>query len=78
MKAAKAAAAKNIDELKEIDPEGAAEADKRLQKSFALWNSIDYDLIRKYIGPSVWQVQSTADGFVASSYTLSAQPAGSH
>ena len=33
---------------------------------------LDFDLIERYLGPSVWHMRSTDDGFVIKSYMLDA------
>ena len=38
------------------------------------FNAIDFDLLRKHIGPSVWRVQSIDDGFLMHSFTLAVAP----
>ena len=36
----------------------------------AFLQDIDFDVLRKYIGPSVWEMHSIEDGFIVRSYVL--------
>ena len=71
MKAQKAADLRMVEEIKEFDAAGAAEYQKQIEQSYKVLDAFDFDLLRKYIGPSVWQVRSTEDGFVGNGYMLS-------
>lgn len=59
-----------LKQMEEFDPEMAAEmkADMEEQKSFL--DKLDLDLLRRYLGPAVWKIRATDDGYVMSYYML--------
>ncbi|MCZ6835726.1 MAG: hypothetical protein O7G85_08130 [Planctomycetota bacterium] len=61
-----------IAQMEEFDPEMAAEMKAELQEQTSFYDKIDPELLRRYIGPSVWQMMSTEKGFVFRQYILKA------
>lgn len=74
MKGRKAADMRTIEDIKEFDPDGAADYQKEIEQTYKVLDAFDFDLLRKYMGPSVWQIRATEDGFVGNFYMLSAEP----
>jgi hypothetical protein len=65
---------RSIEEIREFDPEFAAEMEKEMADEGGPFGDLDFALLRRYIGPSAWAVRSVEDGFVLRSYLLSAGP----
>jgi hypothetical protein len=63
-----------IEQIREFAPEAAEQMQAENEMMLKMMDAIDFDLLRKHIGPSVWRVQSVEDGFLMHSYTLSAAP----
>lgn len=72
-------AKKSIEDMKASNEPGAAEAaaamEEGLNESAAIWKAINFELLRRYIGPSAWQITSNQDGFIGRFYTLGAEQA---
>lgn len=64
-----------MEELRRDFPELAEEIGDDMNEPSA-WDKVDADMLRRYLGPVIWQVQSTSDGFVAHAYMLSADAGG--
>jgi hypothetical protein len=63
-----------VEDMREFAPEAAQQMQAEYDKIFKFIDDLDFDLLQKHIGPSVWRVRSIDDGFVMNSYTLSAAP----
>jgi hypothetical protein len=65
-------------ELEAEDPEMAAELEDMnmtgMTAGMEYLQQLDFDLLREYLGPCVWEAVSTEDGFIIRSYMLSAEP----
>ena len=61
-----------MEDMGDMDPEFKAEMEAEMNKQMAAFDKIDFDLMRKYLGPSVWQITSTNDGFDGVFYMLEA------
>jgi len=59
-----------VEQMKEFDPESAAEYEQEQMGMFKQWEAIDLELLGEFIGPSAWSVQATHDGFVFRAYLL--------
>jgi hypothetical protein len=63
-----------MDELRAEDPEMAEELEAAemdgMNEAFEWLADLDYELLRRYIGPTAWELHSTEDGFFAKSYFL--------
>ncbi len=59
-----------IEQIKEFDPEYAAEYEQEQMAMLKQWEAIDLELLGEFIGPSTWSVQATHDGFVIRAYLL--------
>ena len=57
-------------EMREFDPEWADEFEAEALEGLKAIEAIDIDLLRKYIGQSVWFVKATDEGFIIRSYML--------
>lgn len=64
-----------MEELRREFPELAAEIGDDMDEQSA-WDKMDPTVLRRYLGPMIWQVQSTSDGFVAQAYMLGAEAGG--
>ncbi|MCI0630194.1 MAG: hypothetical protein L0Y44_06010 [Phycisphaerales bacterium] len=64
---------KEIDQQRAWDPESAAAMEARLKEELALLDKIDFKLLREHIGPSIWRMRATEDGFEGNAYLLSAK-----
>jgi hypothetical protein len=71
----KASMQQMIDDIREDDPEFAEEMAADLKKDFELLDKFDFNMLRRYIGPTAWQIRSTADGFEGNFYMLAAEGA---
>ena len=63
-----------VRQMEEFDPEMAAEMKAEMQQQLNIFDHVDPELLRRYIGPSAWMVRSTDDGFVFTNYVLEAKP----
>ena len=63
-----------VEQIKEFDPEYAAEVEQEQLAKLKQWEAIDAELLSQFIGPSAWYVRATDDGFVMRAYLL--PPAG--
>lgn len=70
LKAQQLAADAMMQEMREQFPEHAAEFEQ--DPAMEMIDEMDFDLLRQYIGPTVWYVETTDEGFVGRSYQLSA------
>ena len=63
-----------IEQVRRMDPQEAAqiEAEMRRQPARAPWNA---DLLSRHVGPLVWQLRATEDGFVGTYYLLAGEEA---
>lgn len=68
----------SIEQIREFAPEAAEQMQAENALALKMMDAVDFDLLRRYIGPSVWRVQSIDDGFLMHSYTLSAAPKASN
>ena len=59
-----------VDEMRLFDPEMADEFEAEALEGLKAIEEIDIDLLRKYIGQSVWFVKATDEGFIFRSYML--------
>ncbi|MHC4447504.1 MAG: hypothetical protein ACYSXF_06975, partial [Planctomycetota bacterium] len=61
-----------IEQVRRMNPQEAAqiEAELRRQPARAPW---DADLLSRHVGPLVWQLQATEDGFVGTYYLLAGE-----
>jgi hypothetical protein len=64
---------KMIEDMKEWDPESAAEMEKDLAANGDPLKDLDPAFLRQYIGPSVWKAASNDKGFVINMYLLPAE-----
>ena len=64
------AAEQMIEQIKEFDPEFAAEYEQQQMAKLKQWEAIDLELLGQFIGPSSWSVHATHDGFVIRAYLL--------
>lgn len=69
LKVAQAANEQMMEEMREQFPEWAEEMDEEDDDPFA---ALDFDLLRRYIGPSVTWMRSTDNGFVGTTLLLAA------
>jgi hypothetical protein len=70
----RAALMDSIDQIREFAPEVAEQMQAENEMTLKMMDAVDWDLMRRHIGPSVWSVQSIDDGFLMHSFTLSAAP----
>ena len=70
MKKNQLAAKQMIEQIKEFDPEVAAEIEQEQLAMLEQWEAIDADLLSQFIGPSAWYVRATDDGFIMRVYLL--------
>jgi hypothetical protein len=67
-----------MEQLRAEDPELAEEFESEdadgVEDAFEMLAEFDYDLVRQYVGPMVWELHATDDGFLAKSYLLTAEP----
>jgi hypothetical protein len=61
-----------IEQMKEWDPETAAEMEKELAAQPDPLKELDPKFLREYIGPTVWKATSNEKGFVFNIFTLPA------
>jgi hypothetical protein len=61
-----------IEQMKEFDPETAAEMEKDLAAQAGAAKDFDPAFFKQYIGPSTWKMTSSDKGFVLNFYTLPA------
>lgn len=59
-----------VAEMRQFDPEMADEFEAEALEGIKALEAIDIDLLRKYIGQSVWFVKATDEGFIIRSYML--------
>jgi len=59
-----------MEQMREEFPEFADELEAEQGGMPDFLKDVDYDELRRYVGPIVWFVQSTEDGFVGRSYLL--------
>ncbi len=59
-----------IEQIKEFDPQSAAEYEQQQMAKLKQWEAIDLELLGQFIGPSSWSVHATHDGFVIRAYLL--------
>jgi len=59
-----------VEEIKEFDPEYAAEFEQEQRAMLEQWEAIDVDLLSQFIGPSAWYLRATDYGFVMRAYLL--------
>jgi hypothetical protein len=71
----RAKAQKMIADIREDDPEFAQEMENDLKKEWEMLDKFDFTMLRSYIGPTAWQIRSTADGFEGNFYMLAAEGA---
>ena len=64
------AAKQMVEQLKEFDPEFAAEYEQQQLAMLKQWEAIDAELLSQFIGPSAWYVRATDAGFVIRAYLL--------
>ena len=65
-----------IRQLRQWNPEYAQQMEAELRaKEPAPWKEFDIALLRRYVGPLVWQLRSTDDGFVGTYDLLAAEAA---
>ncbi len=63
-----------IRQLRQWNPEYAQQMEAELgAKEPGPWNEFDLAILRLYVGPLVWQVRSTDDGFVGTYDLLAAE-----
>jgi hypothetical protein len=72
IKAQQAGQKKMIEDMKEFDPEMAAEMEKELAAAGDPMKDFDPAFVRQYIGPSVWKATSNDKGFVFNMHILPA------
>lgn len=61
-----------IREMEEIDPEMAAELKAELLDEDGFLQKLDIKYLSRFIGPAAWQVRSTEEGLIMTSYILEA------
>ncbi|MEE8153982.1 MAG: hypothetical protein V3T53_03360 [Phycisphaerales bacterium] len=59
-----------VEQIKEFDPEYAAEFEQEQLAMLEQWEAIDVELLSQFIGPSAWYVGATDYGFVMRAYLL--------
>jgi len=59
-----------VEQIKEFDPEFAAEFEQEQLAMLEQWEAIDAELLSQFIGPSAWYVRATDYGFVIRAYLL--------
>ncbi len=64
------AAKQMVEQIKEFDPEYAAEFEQEQLAMLKQWEAIDAELLSQFIGPSAWYVRATDAGFVIRAYLL--------
>ena len=70
IKSARFSVQTQVAEMREFDPEMADEFEAEALEGLEAIEAIDIDLLRKYIGQSVWFVKATDEGFIIRSYML--------
>ncbi len=73
MKAQQAQTKAMIEDMKEWDPETAAEMEKELAGADDPMKDLDPAFLKQYIGPTVWKATSNDKGFVVNIYMLPAE-----
>jgi hypothetical protein len=72
---------KQIEDAKASAEPGAAEEAAAMEASMnegmAMWKAINFELLRDYIGPMSWQINSTPDGFTGRFFLLPSEKAAS-
>ena len=62
-----------IDQMKLWNPEYAKEMEDELAaKPPPPWRQFDIEILKRYLGPMAWQVQSDSNGFVGTYYLFQA------
>jgi len=59
-----------IEEFREFDPDYADELERELESQMGALEAMDWDFVRRYVGPAVWTLRSVDNGYVTRAYIL--------